>query len=188
MEDVMEEQVSRADLLKAGGLVTAGAAALSLAMPEVAYAQVPHSTYIQGYVAGTDLPNLQGSTFEVPTVGTGPVQPLSEPGRGFDLDFGEAVVDNNSAKNKGRDPSWCLLMFTHGGYNGFPPVNSGGVDAIRLEGVVEAAVDPSNLGVAVKLYVASGATIDSHHPVCLVKFFFGPFGPWTGRGLAIVNT
>lgn len=185
----MEEQISRADLLKAGGLVTAGAAAVSLGMPAVAHAQIPHSTYIQGYVAGADLPTLfvQGSAFELPTVGTGPVQPLSEAGRGFDVDFGEAVVGNNSAKNKGRNPSWCLLTFTRGGYNGFPPVNSGGVDAIRLEGVVEAAADPANLGVAVKLQVASGATIDPHHSVCLVKFFFGAFGPWTGRGLAIVN-
>jgi hypothetical protein len=186
----MENEVSRADLLKRAGIVTGGAAALSLALPSVAQAQeIPHSTYIQGYVLAAGLPPLlvQGAAFELPNVGTGALQTLSEPGTGYDVDFGEAAVGNNSDKNKGGNPSWCLLSYTKGGYNGFPPVNSGGVDAIRLEGVVTEAVDPANLDLPVKLYVASGATIDPHHSVCLVKFFFGPFGPWTGRGLAIVN-
>lgn len=185
----MDDEISRADLLKTAGIAAGGAAALGLALPSVAHAQVPHSTYIQGYVLAAGLPPLlvQGAALDVPNVGTGALQTLSEPGTGYDVDFGEAAVGNNSDKNKGMNPSWCLLSYTKGGYNGFPPINSGGVDAIRLEGVVADAVDPANLGLAVKLYVASGATIDPHHSVCLVKFFFGPFGPWTGRGLAIVN-
>jgi len=186
----MEDEISRADLLKVAGIAAGGAAALGLALPSVAQAQIPHSTYIQGYVLGAGLPPLlvQGAAFQLPTVGIAPVQTLSEPGVGYDVDFGEAVVGNNSDKNKGGNPSWCLLSYTKGGYNGFPPVTVGGVDAIRLEGVVTAAVDPANIGVPVKLSVSSAAPIDSHHPVCLVRFFFGDFGPWTGRGLAIVNS
>lgn len=196
----MDDQVSRADLLKTAGLVTAGSAALGLALASSAKAQaVPQSAYLQAYVrigtAGFPSPLLvQAAAFQVPIVGTGPVAALGAdpstgvPGIGFDIDLGEAVAGNNSDKNKGENVSYCTFTLDKGGFNGFPPINSGGVDAIRLEGTVTEAADPANLGVPVKVHAASGAVVTPGHNICLIKFFFGPFGPWVGRGLAIVNT
>jgi ABC-type amino acid transport substrate-binding protein len=196
----MDEQVTRADLLKAAGLVTAGSSALALALASPAGAQaVPQSAYLQAYVTiGTpELPSpllVQAAAFQVPVVGTGPVAALGAdpstgvPGIGFDIDLAAPVAGSNRDKNKGENPSYCTFTLDKGGFNGFPPINSGGVDAIRLEGTVTEAADPANLGVPVKVHGASAALITPGHNVCLIRFFFGPFGPWVGRGLAIVNT
>jgi ABC-type amino acid transport substrate-binding protein len=192
----MEEEMTRSDLLKVASLVTGGAA-LALGLPSTAEAQdeIPRSAYLQAYVRGDGLPDLlvQAAAFQVPIVGTGDLQPLAPdpatgvPGFGYDVDFGQAVAGNNKRKNKGKNTSWCEITFTHGGLNGFPPVNAGGVDAIRLSGTVTAAADPANLGVPVAIHGSSGAPIEPEHPICLIKFFFGTLGPWNGRGLAFVN-
>jgi hypothetical protein len=107
---------------------------------------------------------------------------------GFDVELGAAVIGDNKDKNKGKDPSFCLFELTQGALNGFPPINSGGVDAIRLAGTVIEAPDPANLGVAVTLHAFSGLIVVPGHNICRIRFTFGPFGPWWGVGIAFVNT
>lgn len=202
----MDENITRDDLLRLAGLGALGGAA-ALAVPGAAQAQTSSSqAYIQGYVRATGLPTLlvQGSAFTVPVqaAGTTGLSPLGadpvtgKKGIGFDIEFGAAVVGDNSDKNKGKDPSFCLLEFTQGALNGFPPINSAGgslatppgVDAIRLAGTVIEAGDPANLGVAVTLHAFSGLVVIAGHNICRIRFTFGPFGPWWGVGLALVNT
>ncbi len=192
LEEGRSKGVSRRDLLKSMGLFTAGAAALSLGGARPASATEPTSShaYVHGYVGTASLGIFfvqAGSlNHEVPNVGTGAVQTLTTPGRGFDFDPGAPVVLNNSAKNKGRNPSWCLLKLTKGGLTHIPPVNDGGKDAIRFEGEVEDSADPSLVGVPVKVSASSGLAVDGHHPICTIKFDFGGT-LLTGRGLAFVN-
>jgi len=196
----MDENITRDDLLRIAGLAAVGGAAV-LAAPGDAQAQAPPTTsqaYIQGYVRANGLPTLlvQGSAFTVPvqTAGTTGLSPLGADavtgltGMGFDVELGAAVSGNNSDKNKGKDPSFCLFELTHGALNGWFPINSGGVDAIRLAGTVIEAPDPANLGVAVTLHAFSGLVVISGHNICRIRFTFGPFGPWWGVGLALVNT
>ena len=190
---VMDEQVTRRDLVKTAGLVSAGSAALALFGPSAAAAGAVTASqaFLQGYVEGEGLPPLlvQASAFSVPVVTPGgAVQDLSPPGRGYDVEFAAAVAVNNRDQTKGRNPSWCLLNFTKGALNGFPPKNGDGADAIRLEGVVVDSADETSLGVVVKLNAVSGFDIDPHHSICRINFFFGEFGPWTGFGHAVVNS
>lgn len=196
----MDENITRDDLLRIAGLAAVGGAA-ALAVAGDAQAQAPPTNsqaYIQGYVRGNGLPTLlvQGSAFTVPvqTAGTQGLSPIGAdaitglPGMGFDVELGAAVSGNNSDKNKGKDPSFCVFELTQGALNGFPPINSGGVDAIRLAGTVIESPDPTSLGVAVTLHAFSGLVITPGHNICRIRFTFGPFGPWWGVGIAFVNT
>jgi len=195
----MDENITRDDLLRLAGLGAIGGAA-ALAVPGTARAQVVPSSsqvYMQGYVRGAGLPTLlvQGSAFSVAvqTAGTPTLSPLGPDaitglqGMGFDVELGAAVLGNNSDKTKGKDPSFCIIEFTQGALNGWVPVNSGGVNAIRLAGTVIEAPDPANLGAPVQLHASSGLPVISGHNVCRIKFDFAGFIFW-GVGLAVVNT
>jgi hypothetical protein len=181
-------KITRKDLLK---LSAVSGTALALGMPSPAGAQeIPHHAFAEGYLTNADLGFtllVQAAAPNVPVLGpTDAPAPLASPGTGFDVDLAEAVVGNNKAKNKGQDPSWCIFKITHGALNGLPPVNSGGTVAVRLEGFVEDATDPANLGVPIKVLGSSGAPVTGDHPICGLTLDFGGF-LFTGIGLLFVN-
>ena len=205
MDEEITGQISRSALLKTAGLLGAGGA-LALGLPGragAAHGLTHTQVYLQSYVRANSGPAaglvllVQGSAFNVSALALGtpgvvdlgpdPITGLK--GMGFDVELGAAVVGNNSDKKKGQDPSFCVLEFTKGALNGFPPINGGGQDAIRLEGAVIESGDPANIGVPVKLHAFSGLTVTSGHNICRIKFEFGaPEFTFWGVGLALVNT